>query len=151
MNDSLLLNKVSARNLVNVEILRRAPAMFEALRPLVGQKILKADGTFLKKFESVLPALPGAVGLHAYYTAGHYSLRACFRACVTTSEGGTAYAEADVYLADLTAGVINHLYTFNPENYRTDFGFNEVRALQTELKAAKSKVSELESKLAAII
>lgn len=147
----MLLAKVSARNLVNAEIVRRAPAMFTALAPLVGQKILKADGTFFKKFESVLPVLPGTVELHAYYTAGHYSLRACFRACVRSDDGCTAYAEADVYLADLTAGVVNHLYAFNPENYRTDFGFNEVRALQTELKAAKSKVSELESKLAAII
>lgn len=150
MNIENMEAKVKARNQVNEAIMALSPYMRAAVEQFLGQKISKADGTLLKKVAEALPVCPNTPKLFAYYTLGNgYSLRACFRAAVTVTGGGTQYAEADTYLCDVTDGFATKMYP-NP-TYRKDFTVQEVLGLKRALAAARDTVSNIESQLTAII
>lgn len=50
------------------------PILTELFRPLVGEKVEKADGQLLEKVKKLLPAFPCTPQLNVYKLASSYSL-----------------------------------------------------------------------------
>ena len=149
-----LAAKIDAVNTVHRAGIERAPAMLEALRPFVGCKVLKVDGSLMKAVRAALPEIPSTPALSGHYTTGHgYSIAACFKAstCYADEKARrqdyriTQYADATVYLGELSNGVLIKLA--NPYVARTDYTRQEIEHARMMLKAARNTISEWESKL----
>lgn len=149
-----LAAKVAAVNRASAEANRLAPLIVQALAPYVGQKVLKADGTFLQKVKEALPFRPtfATTGnrLNVYLDLGRrYSVRLEVQAsenhkCI---RGDTGYqtGKVSLYLFELSNGVLGKAYNFGP--LRTDYTESEVSTTRKNLSEAKSKVSDLLSRL----
>lgn len=145
-----LETKVAARNEVNT-IARALTAKWRlALAPLVGQKILLGYGGNSAKFNKVCGAIEKPI--NCYISTGHgYSVTANFRVAKTT-DAGTFYAEATLYLFDIDrAGVmvqndayLNHV---DSEHYRTDFNASEIFHARTTVAAARAVFQDAERAL----
>lgn len=140
------IKAVNAANKAAVEIYRLLEPIF---RPLVGCKILKADGSLLKSVEKLIPELPD-VGGNTYRSSSKYSLVWNVSACQCSAFDSIAtYHDVSVYVGRLDGDVLTELYDApEPKHYRTDHTPDEARALQAEYEAAKSKADDIRSKLA---
>jgi hypothetical protein len=150
--DNQLDAKVAARNEVNKAANDSFAAAHEALEPFVGQKVCKVSGGL---FDKVYKALPptiegGGFGLHSWYSTEHgYTLKLNLKTSTSyKSRLGSecaAYAEATVYLGDLSNGVLTKLY--DAPNYRTDCTADEIRAARKEVDEAEKAMRAAESKI----
>jgi hypothetical protein len=143
--------KIGARNEVNDLANKLSPAIFEAIRPLVGTKVFNAGAVISQKLRKCLPELPNTVEASAYYSTGHgYSFVVVFKTSTmypdrTGDHYCASYAEDTVYLANIDGLTVSKLYDFQPR--RTDYTAAEVIAARAELKLAKNAVSAAQSKL----
>lgn len=147
-----LAAKVAARNKAHAYAREIYPILAEYFRPFVGQKILKADGTLLKKIADGLPVLPDSSHLHqVYQTTGHgYSLSWVIRACESFKDDSRGYQSCDYYdrycyVGDLRDGVLKAIS--NPPEYRTDYTEEEVLSKREAYRAAKKAFDEAQSAL----
>jgi hypothetical protein len=135
-----LAAKVSARNKVNKLANDSYPKIIEALKPFLGQKILKVNGTLMEKVAKVLPKIDC---YRAYYTCGAgYSLKVEITEFETSpdrfGDGSIAhYQETSLYLGDLTTGVLTKLY--DAPNHRTDFTEEEIIQTREKIKEFKEQ------------
>lgn len=145
-----LETKVAARNEVNA-IARTFTAKCRlALAPLVGQKILLSSGLNSAKFSKAAVS----VGLpdFCYFSTGHgYSVTANFRVA-KTSDAGTFYAEATLYLYDINQSgvmVANNAYLnhIDSEHYRTDFSAAKIVEARKTVEAARAVFQSAERAL----
>lgn len=154
---SRLAAKVAARNHVHQIALEKAGPMIDALRPFLGEKIIKVDGALTAKVSKALGRQSVACdlteGVHgSYYTTGHgYNVSAVIKVChssqLSRDRGQVAdYADATIYLGDLAHGVLSKLYDV-PTLLRTDYTEAEILTYRAELKAAQKALSEAQSKL----
>jgi hypothetical protein len=134
--------KVEARNIVATEHNRLLPLLAAAFAPLVGQKILKADGSLLAKFESLTPRAAGGPLFSIYKLSSNYSLAFVVRSCVN-AERGCAYDEATVYVGNLDGAVLKDLIA--PQPLPTGYTVAGVLEARKNLEAAKSAFSKAES------
>lgn len=143
--------KVKARNRVHEELLKRTPAILEALAPFVGQKVQNATGLICEKVKKVLPELPNSVAVSAWVNASKYSVRVEFKTCEGINGGcGCCYAEQSFTLGELESdsGVLKSVSDNPaPEHYRTNYNTHEIETLRTELEAAENAKRFVESKL----
>lgn len=110
------------------------PLLIERFRPLVGQKILKADGSLLAKHEKLAPN-PLPTEIHQVYRGvSPYSLRWIAKACEPYPPHFCCYEEAGVFIGELSEGVLATLAV--PVVYRCDYTVGEVLELREALKAA---------------
>ncbi len=139
-HSSNLAAKVAARNKVNAEIRQSVPILLAAMRPFVGQKIEKVDGSFTRKFKDAMPQ----VGYVWYLSI--YNVIRTFRA---DAEGPrhTNYQESQVYLGKTSDGILEELYDFNDADYRIDFTEAEVYEQRRAVKVARDAMQAWQSKL----
>jgi hypothetical protein len=136
--------KVEARNLVAVEHNRLLPLLAAAFAPLVGQKILKVDGTLLEKYKNIAPLAPFFTKeLSIYRLSSSYSLAFVVKACVLCDRGGYVYDEATVYVGELDGAVLKALIA--PQPLPTGYTVEKVLEARKALEAAKAAFSKAES------
>ena len=125
-------------------------ALTNIFEPLVGQKILKADGTLLEKFKKLLPPLPCTDGLHVYRHSSNYSLAWTVKTCEQIKDThNCVYHEVVVYVGDLRGQLLEKLVThqFDEKTYRTDYTADEVKAKRAAYDEAKRLADEARSAL----
>ena len=143
--NSALDAKVAARNQVNLLANACFPEAIRALEPFLGQKVCKVDGSLLEKVKRALPDLKDG-----WYSASRYSLvlnlkvHACAKG-KTSDYQSAHYADATVYLADLTSGILTRLY--DTPDYKTDYSADFVRQAREEVRQAEALKSKAESKI----
>lgn len=100
------------------------PRLREIWEPLVGTKILKADGhTFLQKYANLMPALPtghGAKSAMVYRHTSEYNLAWCVKVCEQCI--GTEhclYYEVTIYIGGMSNGVLTDV--IDNEDRRCDY------------------------------
>ena len=106
----------------------------------------------MAKVASQQPALPNYGNnpdVNCYVHSGHgYTLRFDVKTCHGQRKRdytGAHYAEASVYLADLSGDTLTRLYA--PDKLREDFTEEEIIAARKEVDAAKDALSKAQSKL----
>jgi hypothetical protein len=91
--------------------------------PLVGQKVLTADGNVLAKYAKLMPVLPHGTRLRMWKQTSNYNLSWGISGNAQAGEI-SMYAEVSLYIGDLNGGVLTKLYPA-PE-FRTDYTVTEV-------------------------
>lgn len=150
-----LAAKVAARNNAHAYALRLYPVLSDFFRGYVGCKILKADGTLLKKIADAIPAQPepgvSGVQLHVYRSTSSYSLAWTVKACETfPARYGdcqiASYYEVTVYIGDMRGDVLTKI-SDPPTWLRTDYTVEEVEKARLAYAEAKKKADDARSAL----
>ena len=142
--------KVAARNEVNTIARAYTAKCRLALAPFIGKKILLSSGGNSAKFTAAAGALN--LPISCYISTGHgYSVTANFRVA-KTSDAGTFYAEATLYLFDIDrAGVMvaNPAYDshVDADHYRTDFDAESIVYARGAVAAARAALQIAERNL----
>ena len=105
-------------------------------RPLVGQKILKADGQLLAKYQPLLPHFPNTPQLHVYRHTSEYSLAWSVKTCEFMPPHSCMYHTVTVYVGDLRGDKLEKL-SVNSFEGRTDFTAEEILTKRADYEAAK--------------
>ncbi len=153
-----LAAKVAAVNRANAESARLHAALTPIFAPLVGCKILKADGTLLESVKKLLPEMPNTHALSTYReqrASSGYSLLWQVKAAEgyqRESERGTdrntaTYHETAVYIGELDGNVLTRLLPYDASLRRTDWTPEEVAQLRREAEEAKKAARDAEGKL----
>jgi len=140
-----LTAKVAAVNRANEYAARLYAALVEKFGPLVGQKILKADGTLLAKYAGLVPDLPCSPDLHVYRHSSDYSLAWTVKTW-TLLPHSCMYHEVTVYVGDLRGATLDKM-TVHPFTGRTDYSVEEITAKRLSAESAKRVADELRSDL----
>jgi hypothetical protein len=146
--------KVRAVNKAHAEILRLWPLLVQALTPFIGQKIELASGDLSAKVKKALPEFPNTTTLRIYRKAQVYSLIFGVYASEWErsnvphhSDDGGSY-ERTLYVGHLTSdGTLESFYPFDPEEYRTDWTVEEVKALREDYQTKKRAADTARNKL----
>lgn len=146
--------KVAAVNAANKAANELYDSLVEVFRPLVGQKILKADGSLMAKVQKLMPSLPdtrsGSSILYAYRHASAYSLAWTVKAC-ESSEGKyedcqyANYHETTVYVGKITGDVLTDIEP--PPNFPTQYDARTVTLARENYHKAKAAADAAYSKL----
>jgi len=125
------------------------PLLANALRPFVGEKVLKQNGVLTKKVEDALPSLPQTHGIQSTSVHFHFSKWAlCWIVKTCENIEGTCtylYHEVAVYVGEVKDSILTKLCN-PPEHYPT-YTVKEVANLIQRVEEAKNKYEELRSSL----
>ena len=155
MTTKELTAKIIARNRVNAYIKQYAPQIFAALKQFEGKKIILASGELAAPVKKAIQGFYGNIGvednktIQIYPGSLGYSFSLVFKTCESYKEFSVVYQESFVYFADIRDGILIDFYSFEPENYRSDYNLDEITAIQAELAAAEAKVDQIKGKLPA--
>lgn len=136
--------KIEARNIVNAEHNRLLPLLRAAFAPLVGKKVLKADGTLLGALKGIVPPCSPAI-LNSYKLNSNYSLAFVVRACVHDVGNVCAYEEATIYVGNLNGNILESL--IDPQYLPYDYSEAQVLAVRERVRQAREALSKAESAL----
>jgi hypothetical protein len=140
-----LTAKVAAVNRANEYATRLYAALVEQFTPLVGQKILKADGTLLAKYAGLVPNLPCTPDLHVYRQTNDYSLAWTVKTCESTDHS-CMYHEVTIYVGYLKGATLENMIP-TPFTGRTDFSAEEIIGKRAAYESAKRVADELRNDL----
>lgn len=152
MNNKELQAAIIAKNRVNTYIKTVAPSIFAALKQFEGKKVILVNGDLSAKVKEALAPFLGwkpEEKMQIWKNNSGYSLSFTFKTNEHYSEFSVVYQESSVYFADLNNGILTKFYTFDPNNYRSDYYLEEILLSQKELEEAEAKVSEIQSRLPA--
>jgi len=141
--------RVRGVNAAHAYALQLCPVLRERFAPLVGQKVLKNDGTLMAKYTNLLPEFPYSHRLHVYKHTSEYSLAWTVKTCevdVVEGTGHAYYYETTVYVGDLSNGVLTKI-TPHPYTGRTDHTVEGVVAVREEFEAARKVFDDARSAL----
>lgn len=144
-----LVAKVKARNILNSELKQRVPAMIEALKPFIGQKVQKVDGTLLQKVRDALPNIPNAVAFGGWYESRGYSIYARFETCVWEGLAhGCIYQEDSFCIGDVQDGILKAEQRVSELSFfRSDWTVEEVEKARENVRKAKEALSDAQRPL----
>lgn len=145
--------KVAARNRVNKIAMANFPAIYTALTPFVGKKIVNVTGHLSDRTKKALPALERDSKTYwGYYDARCYTIYALFKVCEVSKSGYAdttlaAYAETELHLGELDpqTGVLTKLAT--TPVLRTDYTIEEIEELRKVVAFARNAMHNAEFKL----
>lgn len=144
--DKNLAAKVEAVNLSHSYAIELYPKLVEAMRPFVGQKVLKKGGELTEKVKGALPALPYNNRLKVTHSRFAFRLEWTVGAGVNTGEG-YAYHDTGLYIGKVENGILTALDGTAP-THRTNYTVEEIeqgretcRLLREQLRAAESDIS----------
>jgi len=155
IHPNTLAARCAAFNRANTEANRLAPLYLAALAPFVGKQVIKAAGGFLEKVKAVFPKTahpdtPGrADGCTVWESSGAgYSLTFTVKTCELSASRSPDcqignYAEACVYVAELSNGVLTKLCPLQPR--RTDYSPDQIAALRKEAERTREAARNAES------
>ena len=136
--------KVQAVNAANKMALELYPKLVEVFQPLVGKKILKADGTILEKYKKLMPELPNTPSMMVYRYSSDYNLIWKVDAKVWVDERYNSH-EVSIYVGELTGDTLKAI-TLPVEERRTDWTTEEVVKLVEDMEAKKKVYEDARSK-----
>lgn len=145
-NRPMLEQKVRGVNLAHKYANELYPKLVEHFKPLVGQKVYKADGTLLKKIKDQLDTiyLPTGNELRIMRFCGPYDIH--YEVQTIISHNGRAlYHSANVYVVHVQDGVIDRIA--DPYERKTDYTADTVIADRKALEEAEEAVREIQSRL----
>lgn len=135
-NKDQLKAKVAAVNRANGVALSLQPVLRAIFEPLVGEKILKADGTFLAKVAALMPELPSQHDLMVYRLAGNYSLAWSVKTNEHDSPQTVLYHEATLYVGNLEGQILKSMADHRFDG-RVDYTVEEIEAKREAYSKAK--------------
>ena len=143
---NILKARVKARNAAHQYGNKIYAELVEIFCPLLGQKILKADGQLLAKIDKLLPDFPGEPAIHVYRHSSDYTLTWCVKVCeMIEGEDSCVYEEATVYVGDLGGDTLKGI--FDPPDFRDDYTVEEIqekrRIFEAKRKAFENARSDL--------
>lgn len=141
-----LVAKVAAINRCHKEAKRVYAEMVAIFAPLMGQKLDKADGSFLEKIRKLLPQMPNSARLQVYRMSSGYSLGFNVKTCeMIEGTHGCLYHEIGVYVGDMNNGVLVKMY--DKFSARDDYTIEEVLQKRNEYGKAKEAFDAAQSAL----
>ncbi len=140
-----LTARVAAVNKANAYANELYVKLADYFRPLVGQKILKADGSLLAKIEKDLPEMASGNELHVYRHRSEYSLAWTVKTCEFMPPHGCMYHETTVYVADLKGQTLGELS--RPFEARSDYTVEGIEKLREAYETAKKAADNARSAL----
>lgn len=143
---SKLEARVIGENYVNEQANKLFYILNEYFTPLVGCKVVKADGSLLKKIQDDMPEIdfPKCT---VYKNSSNYVLSWSVKVCVNY-EGRAYYSEATVYIGDLVGTKLSMLYPSEQQASRkTDYTVEEIEAAREEYKQLEKQLNDARSKL----
>ena len=144
MRQGELAARVVATNKAHKYAVELQSKLRAAFAPLVGQKILKADGSLLAKYETLAPQCAGN-DLHVYRHNSNYSLAWCVKACESVPPHGCVYYEVTAYVGDLEGQVLKSL---SPAlELRSDYTVKEIEGKIAAYEAAKKAADTARSEV----
>lgn len=146
MNEKLAA-KIIARNYVNCLANDLLPEILEAVRPFVGQKVIRKTGGMSGKLDAALGTFRYSAITNIWFNVGPEHLKVTFktRRVIVGGNGGCVYAEQAVTFAGLEGGVLKELYPTEP--FRTDFTVEEIETARKRLRIARNAAYAAELKL----
>jgi hypothetical protein len=145
MDNDTLAAKVTAINTANTYANQLYKPLANIFTLFIGDNILKADNTLLKKIETLLPEFPNTPRLHVYKHSSIYSLVWTVTSSCNYSDCSCVYHEADVYIGHLKKGILISLYDEDP--VRADYTVEEVLAKREIAKKAREAYNKAKSDL----
>jgi hypothetical protein len=144
MQKYALTAKVIAVNRVHLIANELYPKLAKAFEPFVGEKILKADGSFLKKIAAIVPSVD-IPNMHNYRINSAYNLAWEIKTSQKDSDSGSLYYSVGLYIANMSNGVLVDI--MKPEVRRTDYTVAEVIERQKVLREATDALNRAKSAL----
>ncbi len=147
--DKQLVAQIKARNRAGEIANKLFPQFVAIFKPLVGQKVCKVGGPFLKKIADQLPSrdYPDTDPTVMYYrNNSEFTVSFTIKTCASNGDGGCAYEEVTVYVADLSNGVVADK-EYDPPDYRTDYTAAEINRLRTVYKEKREEADKAFSDL----
>ena len=140
MQESRTTAKVAAVNRAHRVAMDVWQTMHDIFAPLVGEKIDKADGTFLAKIAKLLPKLPHDHSITIIRDSSEYSL-AWSITCNEPICGdcGHLYYGITTYIGGMSGGrLTNFDHHEDKPKYRTDYTVKELLELRDDCKKKKN-------------
>lgn len=140
--------KCKAMNKANqygIELYEKLVAIF---KPLVGQKIEKADGTLLAKIQKLIPELPCEPFFRAYKKSSNYSLFwGIYVSEPVIDDERNSYLnhEVSLYIGDMRDAVLMEIR--DAHDRRTDYNADEVMALIADQELKKKAYEDVRNQL----
>ena len=153
--DMVLEARVAAVNMANAYSNELWEKLHNAFEPLVGTKILKADGSFTAKVKEMVDRLEihSDNVVHVYRGHSEYSLYFTVRSCQGSKSGrvGDDYNhsnshETSVYIGNLNGQILKDVGYDCPNNL-TNHTVENVKSLRERHAIAKKAASDAESAL----
>lgn len=149
---------VFATNKAHEEGIKLYNLLAPIFRPLVGTKILKADGSFTQKVEKLIPKLPYQYPLHITINSRQYDISYTVRYFANYSrerydrwedkdvvEEASLSRDTTIYIGKLDGAVLTEIW--DSPNRRTDYTVEEVLANRAAFKAAEEVYNAAKSAL----
>jgi hypothetical protein len=143
---NLLKARVKARNKVNAHAIAFYTMMAAVFKPLIGEKVEKADGSLLAKIDKILPPFPEEEGLRFWRHHAPYSIAwgLDIREPVQDAEVWT-YEKEIVYIARVDNQILTSMES--PFTARTDYKASEIERLRKAYEKAKNDADKARSAL----
>lgn len=142
--------RVKAQNTANAIAMKVFDALVDVFAEFEGKKVLKADGSLLKKVDDLvkaaMPQLPDDRRINVYRNSSNYTISYTVNCCEMVPDTCTCvYQDATVYIADLSGQKIEKLYD---KDYRpTDYDADDIERKRLDYKEKKRIADEALSAL----
>ena len=137
-----LTAKVAAVNRANEHAAKLHTILHARFAPLVGEKILKADGSLLAKYIDLVPKDDDDI--RVFRMSSTYSLAWTVKTCEHMSDS-CLYHQTAVYVGNLDGNRLSNLLDF--EERRSDFTVDEILEKRAAYESAKRLVDEIKGGL----
>lgn len=141
---SKLAVQIEATNIGHKRANELYKELVEIFRPLVGQKIQKADGNLLAKVEKLMPKIGYTHKLHVYKNVSRWSLSYVVKACVSYGET-CVYDETTVYIGTVDGDTLIRISDY--EEKRCDYTLEEIQQKRKEHKRIKEQLEKIGAEL----
>ena len=150
-NETSLDAKVQAQNTAAFIANELYPVFRGIFEPMVGQKVLKADGSLLAKVEAQLPKIQNIQGVQVYRQSTQQNLywSLCWAVKVScTVKNSPFWEHQEVYITvgSLDDGVLVELVD-EADKKRDDYTANEIRRLQEVYRVKMEEARQAERAL----
>lgn len=148
-----LAAKVAAVNQANAAANSLYPQLRAVFEPLVGQTVIKVDGSLTQKVKNLLPALPNTTALNVYYSPNSSSLVWHVKACVNIRPSQVqwlnchtcVYYEISICVGFVRGQILTNLVDW--KDHRTNYTVEEVAQNIKAIDEAKNALNEARSRL----
>jgi hypothetical protein len=150
-NETSLDAKVQAQNTAAFIANELYPVFRGIFEPMVGQKVLKADGSLIAKIEAQLPKIQNIQRVQVYRQSTQQNLywSLCWAvkvSCTVKNRPFCEYQEVYITVGSLDDGVLVELVD-ETDKKRDDYDVNDIRRLQEVYRVKMKEAREAERAL----
>jgi hypothetical protein len=146
-NETSLDAKVQAQNTAAFIANELYPVFRSVFEPMVGQKVLKFDGSLIAKVEAQLPKIQNIQGVQVYRHSIWGTLCWVVKvSCAVKDRPFCEYQEVPITIGSLDDGVLVELFD-ETDKKRDDYDVNDIRRLQEVYRVKMKEAREAERAL----